>query len=169
VIVVLIGLSGSGKSFVANILHREFGFEWIRSDQIRKEMAGIEPTQKVKVGFSEGIYSEEWTKRVYERMLDLAEEKLKEGKKVVLDATFLKAWQRRKVKERFPSAVFIWVVAKEEEIIKRLSLRQDISDAGVETYLRQKEIFEPPEGVPTLDTSENEPEVKEKLKELLNL
>jgi hypothetical protein len=81
VIVVLIGLSGSGKSFVANILHREFGFEWIRSDQIRKEMAGIEPTQKVKVGFSEGIYSEEWTRRVYERMLDLAEEKLKEGKK----------------------------------------------------------------------------------------
>jgi len=62
VIVVLIGLSGSGKSFVANILHREFGFEWIRSDQIRKEMAGIEPTQRVKVGFSEGIYSEEWTR-----------------------------------------------------------------------------------------------------------
>ncbi len=168
-IVVLIGLSGSGKSFVANILHREFGFEWIRSDQIRKEMAGIEPTQKVKVGFSEGIYSEEWTRRVYERMLDLAEEKLKEGKKVVLDATFLKAWQRDKVKERFPSAVFIWVIAKEEEVIKRLSSRQDISDAGVEIYLRQKEIFEPPEGVPTLDTSEDEHKVKEKLKELLNL
>jgi gluconokinase len=169
VIVVLIGLSGSGKSFVANILHREFGFEWIRSDQIRKEMAGIEPTQKVKVGFSEGIYSEEWTRRVYERMLILAEEKLKEGKNVVLDATFLKAWQREKVKERFPFAVFIWVIAKEEEIIKRLSSRQDISDAGVETYLRQKEIFEPPEGVLTLDTSENEHKVKEKLKELLNL
>jgi gluconokinase len=132
-------------------------------------MAGIEPTQKVKVGFSEGIYSEEWTRRVYERMLDLAEEKLKEGKNVVLDATFLEAWQREKVKERFPSAVFIWVIAKEEEIIKRLSSRQDISDAGVETYLRQKKIFEPPEGVPTLDTSENEHKVKEKLRELLNL
>jgi gluconokinase len=169
VIVVLIGLSGSGKSFVANILHREFGFEWIRSDQIRKEMAGIEPTQKVKVGFSEGIYSEEWTRRVYERMLDLAGEKLKEGKNVVLDATFLRAWQRERVKERFPSAVFIWVIAKEEEIIKRLSSRQDISDAGVETYLRQKEVFEPPGGVPTLDTSGNEHKVKEKLKELLNL
>ena len=168
-IVVLIGLSGSGKSFVANILHREFGFEWIRSDQIRKEMAGIEPAQKVKVGFSEGIYSEDWTKKVYERMLDLAEEKLKEGKKVVLDATFLRAWQRERVKERFPSAVFIWVIAKEEEIIKRLSSRQDISDAEVETYLRQKEVFEPPEGVPTLDTSEDEHKVKEKLKELLNL
>jgi gluconokinase len=102
VIVVLIGLSGSGKSFVANILHREFGFEWIRSDQIRKEMAGIEPTQKVKVGFSEGIYSEEWTRRVYERMLDLAEEKLKEGKNVVLDATFLRAWQREKGKGTVP-------------------------------------------------------------------
>jgi gluconokinase len=169
VIVVLIGLSGSGKSFVANILHREFGFEWIRSDQIRKEMAGIEPTQRVKVGFSEGIYSEDWTKRVYERMLDLAEEKLKEGKNVVLDATFLRAWQRERVKERFPSAVFIWVVAKEEEVLKRLSSRQAISDAGVETYLRQKEVFEPPEGVPTLDTSENGHKVKEKLRELLNL
>jgi predicted kinase len=33
---------------VANILHREFGFEWIRSDKIRKEMASIEPTQRVR-------------------------------------------------------------------------------------------------------------------------
>jgi gluconokinase len=58
---------------------------------------------------------------------------------------------------------------KRRRVLKRLSSRQDISDAGVETYLRQKEVFEPPGGVPTLDTSENEHKVKEKLKELLNL
>ncbi len=168
-IVVLIGLSGSGKSFVARILHQEFGFEWIRSDQIRKEMAGIEPTQRAMVGFLEGIYSEEWTQKVYERMLDLAEEKLREGKRVVLDATFLKVWQREKVKERFPSATFIWVVAKEEEILKRLSSRQDISDATIDTYLRQKAVFEPPEGAFTLDTTEDGQKVKEVLRKLLNL
>ena len=166
-IVALIGLSGSGKSFVANILHKEFGFEWIRSDQIRKEMAGIEPTEKVRVGFLEGIYSEDWTRKVYERMLEIAEEKLKEGKSVVLDATFLKGWQREMVLKKFPKAVFIWITADEEEIIKRLETREDISDATLEVYLKQKEIFEPPVGAFVLDTTENHGKIMEKLKEIL--
>ncbi|WP_448588236.1 AAA family ATPase [Thermocrinis sp.] len=164
-IVVLVGLSGTGKSFVASILHKEFGFEWIRSDQIRKEMAGMELNEKVRVGFSQGIYSEEWTRRVYERMLELAEIMLKQGKKVVLDATFLRKWQRDMVLKRFPDAIFIWITADEEEILKRLKTRVDISDADVDIYLKQKEVFEPPEHAIMLDTTKNN--VKERLREIL--
>jgi len=166
-LLVLVGLSGSGKSFVASILHKEFGFEWIRSDKIRKEMAGIELTKKVKVGFSQGIYTEEWTKKVYERMLEIAEEKLKKGKKVVLDATFLKEWQRQMVIKKFPNAVLIWITASEEEILKRLNSREDISDADVDVYLKQKEIFEPPQEAFILDTTKNSGYIRERLKEIL--
>ena len=166
-LLVLVGLSGSGKSFVASILHKEFGFEWIRSDKIRKEMVGLEPTKKVKVSFSEGIYAEDWTKKVYERMLEVAEEKLMQGKSVVLDATFLKKWQRDMVLKKFPKAVFVWITADEEEIIKRLNSRKDISDADVEIYLRQKEVFEPPEEAFILDTTKNSGYIRERLKEIL--
>lgn len=92
-IVVVMGLSGSGKSFLASLLHEEFGFEWIRSDQVRKELAGIEASQRVKVPYGEGIYSQEWTQRVYKEMVRRAKEKAEEGKDVVLDATFLEEWK----------------------------------------------------------------------------
>lgn len=105
-IVVVMGLSGSGKSFIAKILHEEFGFEWIRSDAIRKELAGVEEGRHVKVGFGEGIYSEDWTKRVYQEMIKRAEQIHSRGKDVVLDATFLKDWQRNMVKDHLKMRYF---------------------------------------------------------------
>ncbi|RMH02455.1 MAG: hypothetical protein D6699_05930, partial [Aquificota bacterium] len=101
-IVVVMGLSGSGKSFLAQILHKDFGFEWLRSDAIRKELAGIKPQESAKAEYGEGIYTPQWTKRVYEELIERAKRLAQEGKKVVLDATFLEEWQRRLVKEAFP-------------------------------------------------------------------
>ncbi|MFN3471567.1 MAG: AAA family ATPase [Aquificaceae bacterium] len=166
-IVVVMGLSGSGKSFLAGLLHEEFGFEWIRSDQIRKELAGIEATQKVKVPYGEGIYSQEWTQRVYREMIKRAREKVKEGKDVVLDATFLEEWQRSLVKEEFKDVLFLLAFAEEEEIIRRLKSRKDISDADLEVYMRQKERFVPPEYAVPINTQRSREELKALLLELL--
>ncbi|MEN3028069.1 MAG: AAA family ATPase [Aquificaceae bacterium] len=166
-IVVLIGLSGSGKSFLARILQEDFGFEWLRSDKLRKEMAGINTDQKVSVGYGEGIYTPEWTRKVYGEMLRRAEELLKEGKDVVLDATFLEEWQRSMVKERFPQALFILAWAEEKEIIKRLREREDISDANLEVYFKQKSIFLPPDYAIPLNTQKDREELRVALKEIL--
>ncbi|MDQ7083183.1 MAG: AAA family ATPase [Aquificota bacterium] len=38
---MVFGLSGSGKSFLSKLISEEFGYEWVRSDVIRKEIAGI--------------------------------------------------------------------------------------------------------------------------------
>lgn len=166
-IVVIMGLSGSGKSFLASILHKEFDFEWIRSDHIRKELAGIDPNQRLKLPYGEGIYSEEWTKKVYEEMVKRAKELIQEGKRVVIDATFLEEWQRKLVKDQFPSAIFLLAQAKEEEIIRRLKSRKDISDADVEIYLKQKEKFIPPDYAVPVDTQKSPEELKVALRELL--
>lgn len=166
-IVVVMGLSGSGKSFLASILHKEFGFEWIRSDQIRKELAGIDPNQKLKLPYGEGIYSEEWTKKVYEKMVERAKELIQKGKRVVLDATFLEEGQRKLVRDQFPSALFLLAQAQEEEIIRRLKTRKDISDADVEVYFRQKEKFSPPSYAIPIDTQKSPEELKDLLRELL--
>ena len=147
------GLSGSGKSFLSRILHEELGYEWLRSDVIRKELAGIDPQEEAKADFGKGIYTEDMTRRVYEEMVKRARELVSQGKKVVLDATFLRRWQRDMVRENFERPLFILATAGEEEIRRRLSGREDVSDADFEVYLRQKEIFEPPEEVPFVEIS----------------
>jgi len=167
VVVVIMGLSGSGKSFVARILHEEFGFEWIRSDTIRKKLAQIDQKQHIKVGFGEGIYSEDWTKRVYHEMIKRAKVLKDAGKHVVIDATFLKKWQRNMVKEHLGDVLFLMAFADEEEIKRRLSQREDISDADWNIYLKQKEVFEPPEDVLLINTQKSREEIKAELKKIL--
>ena len=168
-LVVIFGLSGSGKSFLARILNEEFGYRWIRSDVVRKELAGLKPEQEAKAEFGKGIYTEDMTKRVYEEMVRRAKELLKEGKRVVLDATFLKRWQRDLVRSRFKDVLFIFATASEEEIKRRLAKRKDVSDADFAIYLKQKEIFEPPEEIDYVEvnTERSKEELKSILKDLI--
>ncbi|WP_457601219.1 AAA family ATPase [Hydrogenivirga sp.] len=142
--VVIFGLSGSGKSFLARILHDEFGYEWLRSDVIRKEIMGLKPEESARATFGGGIYTEDITRRVYEELIKRAKELSRKGKPVVLDATFLKRWQRELVRKNFEDALFILATAGEEEIKRRLSDRKDVSDADFSIYLKQKEVFEYP-------------------------
>lgn len=168
-IVVVMGFSGSGKSFIASILHQEFGFEWIRSDTIRKELAGLKQEERVRVGFGESIYSEEWTKRVYQEMIERAKKAHAAGKNVVLDATFLKKWQRKMVEEHFDKVLFLMAEAQEEEIKRRLQSREDISDADFSVYLKQKEVFEPPEKALIINTQKSKEEIKAELQKVLGI
>ncbi len=166
-IVAVMGPSGSGKSFIARILHEEFGFEWIRSDEIRKELAGLKPEVKVKEAYGKGIYSEDFTRRVYEEMINRAKRAVKEGKKVVLDATFIEEWQRDLLKANFPEVVILLAWADEEEIIRRLKERVDISDADIEIYRRQKERFVAPKEAIRIETKRSKEELISALRELL--
>jgi predicted kinase len=138
--IATIGFSGSGKSYVASILEG-MGFYWLRSDVVRKSLFG-------------SFYDEETTKKVYEELIKMA----KEHKDVVLDATFLKRWQRKLVIDNFPDEYFFIFVKADENIIKqRLQTRKDISDADFNVYLMQKSSFDPPDEIPSdrLITVEN--------------
>lgn len=166
-IIVVMGLSGSGKSFLARILHEEFGFEWLRSDVIRKELAGLKPFQKIKVGYGESIYSKEWTEKVYKEMIRRAKEYVDKGKNVVLDATFLQEWQRQMVRDAFPDVIFLLAYADENLILERLRKRQDVSDADVEVYLKQKESFVPPNYAIAINTNRTKQELMAVLQEII--
>lgn len=166
---VLFGLSGTGKSFVSRLLKESFGYEWLRSDEIRKELAGIDPARDASAPFGEGIYTEEMTRRVYGEMVERAKELVGKGKRVVLDATFLHRWQRDMVRQSFPDALFVLTLCDEKEVKRRLKSREDISDADWEIYRRQKEVFEPPQGEEyvELETSQGKEELLKALGDLL--
>jgi gluconokinase len=143
-VVILIGFSGSGKSYIAKFLEK-YGYKVLRSDVIRKELAGLKPTESAKAPFGKGIYSEDMTEKVYKEMVKRAKDIVAKGGKVVLDASFLKRWQRELVLRNFPTATFLWAVAPDEVIIERLKKRKgDVSDADVSVFQKQKKIFESP-------------------------
>ncbi|MGC8677162.1 MAG: AAA family ATPase [Hydrogenobaculum sp.] len=153
--IATIGFSGSGKSYISSILEG-MGFYWLRSDVIRKSLFG-------------SFYDEETTKKVYEELIKRA----KEHKDVILDATFLKKWQRKLVIDNFPNKYFFIFVKADENIIRqRLQTRKDISDADFNVYLIQKSSFEPPDEIPSdrLITIENnnKEQVSLFLKSLIN-
>lgn len=166
---MVFGLSGSGKSFLARIIKRELGFLWLRSDVIRKEMAGISPHTHAGADYGRGIYTEDMTRRVYEEMVRRAKEITLSGEKVVLDATFLKRWQRDLVRSSFEKPLFILARCGEEEILRRLRERIDVSDADERIYFRQKEEFEYPgdEEFIAVDTEKPERELAKILKDLI--
>mgnify|MGYP001045519717 FL=1 len=78
------GLSGSGKSTVARHLARQQGAIHIRSDAVRKHLAGIPLRQRG----GPAVYTPEMTDKTYRRLVQLGVELAQEGYIVILDAKF---------------------------------------------------------------------------------
>ncbi|HAA05160.1 MAG TPA: hypothetical protein DCE18_17580, partial [Syntrophobacteraceae bacterium] len=92
---VFCGLPASGKSTLARELSRVYGHVLFQSDAVRKEAFGKGVQQGEGVGFGEGIYRPEITALVYGQLLALAQEELKHGRSVILDATYgQRKWRR---------------------------------------------------------------------------
>ncbi|HBB16465.1 MAG TPA: hypothetical protein DCZ97_05470 [Syntrophus sp. (in: bacteria)] len=152
--VVFMGLSGSGKSTIATNFSPNAVI--LRSDEIRKEIAGLKKGKHAYNPFGAGIYTPELTRKIYRLMLDKALEYVKQGKKVVVDATYLKANQRKGFHETCITnglnPFFINCFANEavlkERIRKRMEAGTDVSDADLSILEHQLEHFEQPDELP---------------------
>jgi aminoglycoside phosphotransferase family enzyme/predicted kinase len=148
-LVVVCGLSGSGKSTVARRLADRLGFHWLRSDEIRKGLAGVAPTKRLSDNYAAGAYSPEFTRKTYGALLDAAAARLREGAGVILDATFAAPAYRAAALALAERAgvppLFVECSASHEEIVRRLERRArnaaEISDAGIAIYMRQRAEF----------------------------
>lgn len=153
VVVVMTGLMGTGKSVLAGNLAPLLGAEVIRTDVLRKDLLEIKPTERHYEAFGEGIYSEELTEKTYERAIEDARRKLREGRSVIIDASFRRRHDRMKVRamSREEGADFFVIecVCPEEVIKKRLDARvkerEEPSDGRWELFAEQKKRFEPVE------------------------
>jgi predicted kinase len=148
-LVLVGGLPGTGKSTLARGLAENAGFRVIRSDVVRKELAGICDSEPRPAAFGEGIYSAEWTERTYAECLRRAEELLFEGNRVLVDANFREERHRLaflKAATRWGvPGVFLLCQAGPNVVQARLASRQDkASDADWAVYLRAAEAWEEP-------------------------
>jgi uncharacterized protein len=134
------GLPGTGKSTLARGLAERAGFQVIRSDVVRKELAG--PA-------SEEIFTPEWTERTYAECLRRAEQVLFEGGRALVDATFREEGRRRDFLEMAGRwgvpALFLVCQAHPEVCRDRLDRRRgDASDADWAVHVRAAELWEEP-------------------------
>ena len=168
--VVFMGVSGSGKSAIAQGLFE--GVIPIRSDRIRKELAGVAAGKHIYVDYGASIYTEEATAQVYRAMAQEATASAKKGQRVVVDATFLKASQRLGfydtcLREGL-NPFFVYCFAEEktlkERIGRRIAERTDLSDAHIAVMEKQLQTAEEPAELPSyrvlrLDTTGDRPDV----------
>jgi len=91
-LVLLQGLSGSGKSYWGQRLGPALGALCLRSDLERKRLLGLAPeTRPANAEERAARYSPEMSERTYKRLRELAQQHLKSGFAVIVDATFLNA------------------------------------------------------------------------------
>jgi hypothetical protein len=148
-LVLVGGLPGTGKSTLACALAERAGFDVIRSDVVRKELAGVADKEEGPSPFGEGIYTAEWNERTYVECLHRAEALLFEGQRVLVDANFREeAWRRA-----FLDAATRWGVpgmfllcqAAPAVVGERLARRRgDASDADWSIYLKAAAAWEEP-------------------------
>jgi hypothetical protein len=88
------GVSGSGKSWLAERLVPKLAAVRLRSDVARKVGAGLDPLDPAGAAPGRGLYQPDATAAVYDRLLAVAADLLRSGEHVIVDATFLRPEQR---------------------------------------------------------------------------
>jgi aminoglycoside phosphotransferase family enzyme/predicted kinase len=147
-LVLIGGLPGAGKSTLAQALAARANFVAIRSDVVRKELAGVSTHDSARCSFGEGIYAADWTERTYGECLRRAERLVFEGKRVIVDASFGEHRQRRAFVDAAArlSVPAILIVCRAEPELARQRLesrRGDASDADWSIYRSAAERWEP--------------------------
>ena len=97
-LILMTGLMGTGKSVLARSLASRLGAEILQMDVLRKEMLNIPVTDHHFAEFGQGIYSDAVTRRTYAEALSRAEEMIRLGKSVIIDASYKRREERLKAK-----------------------------------------------------------------------
>lgn len=141
-LIVMAGLSGSGKSTTAKAIARKKAAIHLRSDAIRKHLAGI----PVEERGSDAIYTPDMTQKTYDRLRELGLQLAGLGYVVILDAKYDRQSLREPAIAQAQAAnipvVLLHCEAPREVLEARVEARSgDIADATVAVLAQQ--TFEP--------------------------
>jgi aminoglycoside phosphotransferase family enzyme/adenylate kinase family enzyme len=143
-ILVMSGVSGTGKSTLARQLSRVLDAIQIRSDAVRKHLAGI----PLRSRGDTALYSPMMSDKTYEQLLSQGLTLAQAGCTVILDAKYDRVARRASVLAaaaglpvtilycHAPTAVL------RERLVLRAAANEDVADATVDLLQRQQELFE---------------------------
>lgn len=161
-LVLVGGVAATGKSTLARTIGHHLRATVLRSDVIRKELAGMAPTERTGDGIGSGLYTAESTEATYRELCRRACELIARGESVVLDATWLSEEHRRTAGEVAASAtadlIEIECTADREVLVQRIESRtargDDASDATAAVLDEQLHRRDGWPGAVVLDTTE---------------
>ena len=144
-IIVMHGLSGSGKSTVASQLAEFLGGIQIRSDVERKRLFDLKPNAHSDSPLEQGIYTSDATLQTYAQLADLTDNLVKAGVSVIVDASFLKRCYRNQFKRLARKNKVAYIVlccdapisVLRDRINRRRATHKDPSEANIEVLEQQ--------------------------------
>ena len=150
-LVILHGLSGSGKTTQSQPLVEQGGMIRLRSDVERKRMHGLAPMARTGSAPGAGLYLDNATEATYARLEQLSRLVLEGCFSVVVDATFIQRRQRDRFRAAAVQADAHFAIVSfraseptlHERVAQRAERRSDASEAGIEVLRYQLEIQEP--------------------------
>ena len=147
-LVLVGGLPGVGKTTVARSVERRLGFVRIASDRIRKNLAGLTEEADAGAPFEEGIYTPAWTAKTYAELRRQAMQRLFQGERVLVDASFGSEKHRQTVLDAARTlgvpGLFLLCRADRDEVRRRIAVREEgPSDADWNVHRKAAERWEP--------------------------
>ena len=147
VLIVLSGLPACGKSTLALALSRTLRAAVLRSDEVRKRLAGLAATDRGP----EELYRDAMTDITYTALREGASEALGRGRSAVVDCASLYRWQRDRLvdaaREEGAPWLIVEVTATPEAVRERMAARSrdasELSDATFGVYEKLRAGREP--------------------------
>jgi uncharacterized protein len=98
-LVLVGGLPATGKSTLAHALATRRPLTVLRSDVLRKELAGLSSRDRRPSRYGKGLYAPGHTTRTYQTLLDRARLSLGDGESVLLDASWAEGHWRQQARQ----------------------------------------------------------------------
>lgn len=156
-LIIMSGMSASGKSTVSQQLVDKLGVIRIRSDIERKRLFAINTSHKTAISndtdsntnnaVDSGIYSKQASQQTYAKLASLASAVISAGYSVIIDAAFLKQEQRQhfqKLAEHLKVSFVIVEVSAAADILRQriVQRKNDISDADLAVLEHQLNSYQ---------------------------
>lgn len=149
-LILMHGVSGSGKTWLSQRLLEQLGTIRLRSDVMRKRLFGLKPLQNSSA-IDGGIYTPEASRRTLAALVDAAGIALRAGFTVIVDATFIhQVWRAPFAELAATLGIDLRIVALtaapellQARIQQRQSHADDASEAGIDVLASQLEHQDP--------------------------
>lgn len=149
-LMIMQGLSGSGKSWLSEQISHRYQAIRIRSDVERKRLHNLAPQQNNHSAINTGLYSPANSDITYKHLLELAEQIISANFNVIIDATFLQQsyrqqffQQAKRLKIRF---LMVQTHADKQTLTQRIKDRSkqnnNVSDADQKVLENQLTNFQ---------------------------
>jgi len=159
-LLILFGLSGSGKNYVGRILRDEYGMHFYDADtDLTPAMQDAIRDQRVIPDAARDAF--------FQRLVERIEELRKREENLVVSQAIYKEKHREQILRSFPDAQFVWVRAPLDVIAQRLARRTD-NPATLAYAEKILSIFEPPRIRHfALDNAGGREDVKQQIEQIL--